>query len=148
MRIYSIFHISLVELYEFNIFSDCTQSILSLILVENELKYMMNQILNFKIDQEKLKYYIDWEDYSSKNHIWESIIYLKNIKKIIDQFYSRYSNCFSLIDLSHRDHSSSSKTKNHVRTWSWKREYIIMNQSRVLIQINICTITNRSRALI
>ena len=80
MQIYSIFHVSLLEFYKINTLSSRIQSTSSSILVENELKYMMNQVLNSKIDREKLKYYIDWKDYSLKNCIWEST-YISRISR-------------------------------------------------------------------
>jgi len=59
MRIHPMFHISLLEPYKINTLPGRIQLIPSSILIENELEYVMNEVLDFKIDREKLRYYID-----------------------------------------------------------------------------------------
>ena len=59
MRIHSVFHVKLLESYKINTLADRIQSIPSPILVENELEYVVEEVLDSKIDRGKLKYYIE-----------------------------------------------------------------------------------------
>ena len=49
-KIHPIFHASLLESYKANTLPDRTQPALSSILVKNELEYVMDEVLDSKID--------------------------------------------------------------------------------------------------
>src|SRR5947207_1512747 len=148
IQIHSIFHVSLLESYKLNTLPGRTQSTPPSILVENELEYVVNQVLNSKIDRGKLKYYIDWEGYPPEDRTWEPATYLKNAKEAVDQFHSRHPNRPSPADLSHRDRSSSSEAKGRAGARPRKGGCTVTNRPRALVQTNACTVTNRPRALV
>ena len=115
MRIHPVFHASLLEPYKANTLPGRTQPPPPPILVENELEYVVDEVLDSKIDRGKLRYYIDWEGYPPEDRTWEPVSHLKNAKDAVAQFHARYPNRPSPADLPHRDRSSRSEAKGRAR---------------------------------
>jgi Reverse transcriptase (RNA-dependent DNA polymerase)/RNase H-like domain found in reverse transcriptase/Integrase zinc binding domain/Chromo (CHRromatin Organisation MOdifier) domain/Integrase core domain len=106
MRIHPVFHASLLEPYKANTLSDRVQPAPPPILIENELEYVVEQVLDSKIDRGRLKYYIDWEGYPPEDRTWEPISHLENAKDAVAQFHSRYPNRPSPTDLPRSNRST------------------------------------------
>ena len=111
MRIHPVFHASLLEPYKANTLPGHIQPAPPPILIESELEYMVDRVLDSKIDRGKLKYYIDWEGYPPEDRTWEPASHLENAKEAVAQFHARHPNRPSPADLSHRNRSSDSETK-------------------------------------
>ena len=99
MRIHPVFHASLLEPYKGNTLPGHTQPAPLPIVVEGELEYVVDRILDSKIDRGKLKYYINWEGYPPEDRTWEPTSHLENAKEAVTQFHSRYPNRPSPADL-------------------------------------------------
>ncbi len=115
MRIHPVFHAKLLEPYKASTLTGRTTPAPPPILVENELEYVVEEVLDSKIDRGKLRYYIEWEGYPPEDRTWELVSHLKNAKEAVAQFHSRYPNRPSPTDLPHGDCSSCSEAKGHVR---------------------------------
>jgi hypothetical protein len=115
MRIHPVFHASLLEPYKANTLPGRMQPPPPPILVENELEYVVDEVLDSKIDRGKLRYYIDWEGYPSEDRTWEPVSHLKNAKEAVAQFHVRYPNRPSPADLPHGERSPRSGAKGRAR---------------------------------
>ena len=102
MRIHPVFHASLLEPYKANTLPGRIQPAPPPILVESELEYVVDRVLDSKIDRGKLKYYIDWEGYPPEDRTWEPASHLENAKEAVAQFHARHPNRPSPADLPHR----------------------------------------------
>src|SRR5271167_144449 len=115
MRIHPVFHAKLLEPYKASTLAGRTTPAPPSILVENELEYVVEEVLDSKIDRGKLKYYIEWEGYPPEDRTWEPVSHLKNAKEAVARFHSRYPNRPSPADLPHSDRSSRSEAKGRAR---------------------------------
>ena len=80
--IHSMFHVFLLESW----YSRDENSKSQFILVEDEEKWEIEKILNKRIKKSKLEYLIQWVDSSSYENSWESMKYLENARKAIQNY--------------------------------------------------------------
>jgi transposase InsO family protein len=128
MRIHPVFHASLLEPYKANTLPGRTQPVPQPILVDNELEYVVDQVLDSKIDRGVLKYYIDWEGYPPEERTWEPVSHLKNAKDAVAEFHSRHPNRPSPTDLPHRGRSLRSEAKGRARARPRRGGCTVTNQ--------------------
>ncbi len=89
MKIYSIFHVTLLNYITSDSLSSQHQKLQELIIIKNDEKFWyVNSILNFKHDKcynsFLLKYYINWEDHF---FTWKSFNLLNNCEQALDEYY-------------------------------------------------------------
>ena len=78
-KIYSTFHVALLDKAQSKIFLQTHWSIKSKDQTECEVEKIMNR---------KLEYYlIKWKEYSTKENTWKSLENLHNVKKAIQQYH-------------------------------------------------------------
>ena len=80
--IHFVFHVFLLESW----YSRDENSKSQFILVEDEEKWEIEKILNKRIKKSKFEYLIQWVDSSSYENSWESMKYLENARKAIQNY--------------------------------------------------------------
>jgi hypothetical protein len=95
MNIHSMFHISLFRKDSNDSHSEQNVSSSSLIIIDEEEKYDVENIINFRLINrdinKRLQYKINWIKHFSDRK-WYSIENFENIKEIIVDFHARYFN--------------------------------------------------------
>ncbi len=89
MKIYSIFHVTLLNYITSDSLSSQRQKLQELIIIKNDERFWyVNSILNFKRDKcynsFLLKYYVNWEDHF---FTWKSFNLLNNCEQALDEYY-------------------------------------------------------------
>jgi hypothetical protein len=130
IRIHPVFHASLLEPYKPNNLPGRIQPPPAAITIENELEYVVDQVLDSKIEHGKLKYYIDWEGYPPEDRTWEPDSHLKNAKEAVARFHSRHPNRPSPADLLHRNRPSRSEAKGRAVARPRKGGCTVTNAAR------------------
>jgi hypothetical protein len=93
MKIHNIFHTFLLRKVAIDSFTDQTQfSSLSIVMNEEE-KYEMNDILDNRYHYDNLQYKIVWIDHSS-NRVWYSAENFEHARDILTDYHQRYSEKF------------------------------------------------------
>jgi hypothetical protein len=90
MKIHNNFHISLLRLTFIDSLTNQIQSSSSSIIVDEEKKYEINDVLNNRYHYNKLQYKISWTEHSS-NEIWYSAENFEHSKEIMIDYHIRYS---------------------------------------------------------
>ena|SRR5436190_18028614 len=90
MRIHPVFHGRLLEPYHANKIEGRTQPPLLPEIIEGEEEYEVGAILDSKIVQRKLEYYVDWEGYTPEERTWEPVEHLTRALDLIADFHRRY----------------------------------------------------------
>ena len=89
MKIYSIFHVILLNHITSDFLSSQRQKFWELVIIKNDERFWyVNSILNFKHDRyynsSLLKYYINWKDHF---FTWESFHLLNNCEQAFNEYY-------------------------------------------------------------
>jgi hypothetical protein len=90
MKIHDTFHIFLLRFASIDSLIEQIQSSSSSIIVDEEEKYEINDILNNRYHYNKLQYRISWIEHSS-NDAWYSTENFDHAKKIMKNYHARYS---------------------------------------------------------
>jgi ribosomal protein L11 len=93
MKIHDTFHTSLLRSISTNSLIDQIQSSSSSIVMNDEKKYEMNNILNSRYHYDKLQYKIVWTDHLS-DRAWYSTENFEHFKNILKNYHQRYSEKF------------------------------------------------------
>jgi hypothetical protein len=94
MKIHNIFHTFLLRKTAIDSLTDQIQFSLLLIVVNDEKKYEIDDVLDSRYHYEKLQYKIVWIDHFS-NRAWYSAENFQNhSKKILNDYHRRYSTKF------------------------------------------------------
>jgi hypothetical protein len=91
MKIHNNFHISLLRFAFIDLLTNQIQSSSLPIIVNEEKKYEINDVLNSRYHYNKLQYKVSWREHSS-NEIWYSAENFEHSKKIMIDYHTRYSN--------------------------------------------------------
>ena len=135
MKIYSIFHISLLKQFiELDIF-DYIQLSFLFIIIKNQIEYEIEDILDSKILCKYLFYFIKWKDYLISNNSWEFIYHLLNSKELIQDFHFQYSNKSSISLFSIFINSRLKRKKDHSKKINFVDINFIFYSSNSLISI-------------
>jgi predicted metal-dependent hydrolase len=92
MKIHDTFHTFLLRLAVTNSFIEQIQSSSSSIVINEEEKYEVNDILNSRYHYDKLQYKIAWIDHLSNRAWYSAENFQKHSKKILIDYHQRYSN--------------------------------------------------------
>jgi hypothetical protein len=89
MKIHDTFHTFLLRSISTNSLVDQIQSSSSSIVMNDEKKYDMNDILDSRYHYDKLQYKVVWTDYSS-DKAWYSTENFEHFKNILKNYHQRY----------------------------------------------------------
>jgi hypothetical protein len=87
MRIYHVFHVSLLEPYHAFTIPKRIHDPPPPIKVDGEQKYKVKDILNSRIFNCQFQYLIHWHGYDVSEHIWEPIKNLSNVMEKVHEFH-------------------------------------------------------------
>jgi hypothetical protein len=95
MKIHDTFHTSLLKSVSTNSLIDQIQSSSSSIVMNDEKKYEMNDVLNSRYHYDKLQYKIVWTNHFS-DRTWYSTENFEHFKNILKNYHQRYFEKFEL----------------------------------------------------
>ena len=99
-RIHPVFHASLLDPYRANKIRGREQpSPAPPEIVNGELEYEVETILDSRIRRNKLQYLVSWKGYSPEERTWEPAENLGNAKGAVTAFHLRHPNRLSTTDL-------------------------------------------------
>ena len=99
-HIHPVFHASLLNPYQRNKIEGRRQlNPPPPEIVNGELQYEVETILDSKIQRNKLRYLVDWKEYGPEERTWETAENLENAKESINAFHRRHLNRPSASDL-------------------------------------------------
>jgi Chromo (CHRromatin Organisation MOdifier) domain len=89
-RIHPVFHASLLEPYQKTSWAERLQEPPPPIEVEGELEYEVREILDSKMERERLFYLVDWVGYGPEERTWEPATNVEHAKDALADFYRTY----------------------------------------------------------
>ena len=90
IKIFDTFHFSLLRKASMNSLSEQINELSSSIIINDEKKWEMNDILNARKHYRRIQFLIKWKDHD-ENRTWYNSKEFQNAKKIVKNFYERYS---------------------------------------------------------
>jgi hypothetical protein len=90
MKILPIFHVSLLELYKESSIPGRFQIPPLLVEIEGQEEFEVSEILDSRIIQRKLEYFVQWQRYDINERTWEPIANLHNTPEMIQKFHRQY----------------------------------------------------------
>ena len=99
MKIHPVFHATLLEPYHANTIPGRVQPPPPAVTVEDVLEYEVKEVLDSRVRNNKLKYFVDWIGYGPHERSWEPASYLDNAPEEIARYHQRYPNRPSPQDL-------------------------------------------------
>ena len=91
VRIFDTFHFSLLRKASMNSLSEQINELSSSIIIDDEKKWEMNDILNVRRHYRRIQFLIKWKNHD-ENETWYNSKKFQNAKKIVKNFYEKYSN--------------------------------------------------------
>lgn len=92
MKVYSIFHIILLELYRPSAILNRTLERPPPIVIDQEEQSEVKRGLDSRISRRCLFYLIQWKGYPDSENTWEPAANLKNVYELIHEFHYQYPN--------------------------------------------------------
>lgn len=90
MRIYPVFHVSLLEPHTPNSIPGRDVEPPPPVEVEENLEYTVEEILDSRLHHNQLQYLVAWKNYSPENNSWEPSENCENSQDLIQAFHRRY----------------------------------------------------------
>ena len=90
MKIHPVFHVSLLDRYVESDIPARTQPPPLSVIVDNDVEYEVEEILDSKISHKRLFYLVKWKGYPILDNSWELASHVTNCKDLIAKFHSRY----------------------------------------------------------
>ena len=90
MKIHDVFHVSLLEKYVPNIIPGRHVEPPPPVVVEGELEYEVDEVLDSRIFRGVLQYLVSWKGYNIGDHSWEPLENLSNCAESLEEFHNRY----------------------------------------------------------
>ena len=59
-------------------------------MIDNELEYEVEEILDSRISERKFQYLVKWKGYPMEKSIWESVENLKGSDKLVKEFHHKH----------------------------------------------------------
>ncbi len=88
-RVYSVFHVSFLKLYNHRLNDDSILKYLALKLIDDEQEWKVERILQ-KWKRKKILYYkIQWKEYFIEYNQWISSEDMKDVSKLVEAFKMR-----------------------------------------------------------
>src|SRR5213075_445517 len=92
MKIHPVFHVSLLDRYVESDIPTRTQPPPPSIVIDNEVEYEVEQILDSKFIRKRLFYLVKWKGYPISENSWEPVSHLTHSKDLIAKFRSQHPN--------------------------------------------------------
>jgi hypothetical protein len=90
MKIHPVFHASLLDPHRANTIPGRIQPPPPPVTVEDALEYEVEEILDSRVRNNKLEYFVDWIGYAPHERSWEPASYLENSPEEIARYHERY----------------------------------------------------------
>ena len=90
MKIHPVFHVSLLEPISTDTIPGRKQIPPPPIILNNEIEYEVQKILDSRIKYKKLEYLVDWKGYDTSHRTWEPAINLSNTNQLVKDFHFMY----------------------------------------------------------
>ena len=90
MKIHDVFHVSLLEKYIPNVIPGRHAEPPPPVVVEGELEYEVDQILDSRIFRGTLQYLVSWKGYDIGDCSWEPLENLANCEESLEEFHCSY----------------------------------------------------------
>ena len=90
MRIHPVFHVSLLEPYHQSHLPGRQQPEPPPIEVEGQPEFEVKEILDSKVSNGQLLYYVDWEGYGPTGRQWEPAEHLQHSPEVVAAYHKRY----------------------------------------------------------
>jgi transposase InsO family protein len=92
MKVHPVFHVSLLDPYKSSTIPDRTQDPPPPVVVDDELEWEVEEILDSKFRRRQLFYKVRWINYPPSDDSWQPASDLANSQDLVDEFHSRYPN--------------------------------------------------------
>ena len=92
MKIHPVFHISLLDRYIESDIPTRVQPPPQPIIVDNQVEFEAEDVLDSKIMRKRLFYLVKWKGYPVSDTSWEPAPNLANAKDLVDSFHAKYPN--------------------------------------------------------
>jgi hypothetical protein len=92
LRIHPVINVSRLEPAQENTIPDRIQEPPPPIQTDQYEEYEVEKILDSRIKNKKLEYYVDWKGYGIAERSWQSEEDVKNSSKLIDEFHKDHPN--------------------------------------------------------
>jgi hypothetical protein len=92
MKIHPVFHVSLLDRYIESDIPTRTQPPPPSVLVDNQVEFEVEEVLDSKIMQKRLFYLVKWKGYPVSDNSWEPASHLSNTRDLVDSFHAKYPN--------------------------------------------------------
>lgn len=89
-KIHPVFHVSLLEPYHADPSSDRQQPPPPPVEIEGEPEFEVAEILDSKIQRNRLFYLVDWLGYDISERSWQPAANLKNSPELLAEFHDKY----------------------------------------------------------
>jgi hypothetical protein len=90
MKIHPVFHVTLLEPYTQSTIPGRMTEPASPVIIEDEVEYEVEAILDSKVSRRRLLYLVKWKGYPDSENSWEPTSNVKNACKLVKQFHARY----------------------------------------------------------
>jgi hypothetical protein len=90
--IHDVFHVSLLEPAKTNTFPGRVTPPPPPTLIDNNLEYEVEDILDSRIRREKLEYLVSWKGFGPEHNSWESEFNLKNSAELVEAYHLKFPN--------------------------------------------------------
>ena len=90
VKIHPVFHVSRLEPYIRTQIPNRTQPPPMPIIIDGEIEYEVNRILDSRINKKRLEYLVDWKGYDASHRSWEPQSNLKKASSLIHAFHKLY----------------------------------------------------------
>ena len=89
-KMHNVFHVSLLTSYLPNPFPSRSLPSPPPILIENQIEYEVQDILDVRKSRNRLQYLVSWRGHGPQSNTWEPFSNLTNCSELIDEFYARF----------------------------------------------------------
>jgi len=90
MKIHPVFHVILLEQYKQSDIPGRTHEPPPPVIIDGEVEYEVEDILDSKISRKRLLYLVKWKDYPDSENSWEPTRNLQNTPQLVERFHARY----------------------------------------------------------